>query len=88
MEMTETTYRASTTADNLVEGQCLWNAIGAAGRGNDGLLLAAFLGVNRAARRIDIRRTAVTQRKDHVEDTQTRGSGCSTCDSGVTQNEL
>ena len=40
------TYRTCAAADDLVEGQGWWNAIGAASTRADGLLLATLLGLN------------------------------------------
>ena len=85
------TYRACTTADDLVERQSIGDTIWAAGRGADGVVRAlrdvALLCVDGTARGVDICRTAVAKREDHLDDTQARGQGCSR-GTKVTRREL
>lgn len=78
-------YRTCATADDLVEGQCLRNAIRAAGRGVDGIIRATLLCVDGRARRVDVGRAAVAEREDHGDGIQPREGWSSRLDALVTR---
>lgn len=61
----EWTYRACTAADDLVEGQGVWDTVWATGAGADGLLLATLFALDGGTRRFDLRRASVGKRVDH-----------------------